>query len=214
MAEHWCKEHKQAFFKKGKMKGFAHPILDDDGEPTGEWCNEPGVEGENGKPKGRSYGKSDKELAQQRQLEEAKRHSIEAQTALNRAVDFALAPSIDVPADIPAIKEIAREFYQLLQSLSSEADVSVATKKPVRPGLITQPVQAPVDVVSEPNKEPLQEQAGEQIPQTVAELMKWVISHGKTYTPSWACKLLNVKAPTEIQDIEGAYKELKVKGGW
>ena len=41
MAEHWCKEHKQAFFKKGKMKGFAHPILDDEGEPTGGWCNEP-----------------------------------------------------------------------------------------------------------------------------------------------------------------------------
>ena len=30
-----------AWFKKGKMKGFAHPILDEDGEPTGEWCNEP-----------------------------------------------------------------------------------------------------------------------------------------------------------------------------
>lgn len=41
MAEHWCKEHKQPFFKKGNMKGFAHPILDDDGEPTGDWCNEP-----------------------------------------------------------------------------------------------------------------------------------------------------------------------------
>ena len=41
MAEHWCKEHKQPFFKRGKMKNFAHPITGDDGEPTGEWCNEP-----------------------------------------------------------------------------------------------------------------------------------------------------------------------------
>ena len=40
-AEHWCKEHQMAWFKKGKMKGYAHPILDEDGEPTGGWCNEP-----------------------------------------------------------------------------------------------------------------------------------------------------------------------------
>ncbi len=41
MAENWCSEHKTAWFKKGKMKGFAHPILDDEGNPTGEWCNKP-----------------------------------------------------------------------------------------------------------------------------------------------------------------------------
>ena len=41
MTEHWCKEHEQVWFKKGKMKGYAHPL-------TGEgWCNEPKlVEGE------------------------------------------------------------------------------------------------------------------------------------------------------------------------
>ncbi len=45
MAEHWCKEHQTVWFKKGKMRGFAHPILDEDGKATGEWCNEPeGVE--------------------------------------------------------------------------------------------------------------------------------------------------------------------------
>ncbi len=33
--EHWCKVHKTAFFKKGKMKWFAHPIGD-----TGKWCSE------------------------------------------------------------------------------------------------------------------------------------------------------------------------------
>lgn len=33
---HWCSEHKAVFFKKGKMKGYAHPIGD-----TGNWCNEP-----------------------------------------------------------------------------------------------------------------------------------------------------------------------------
>jgi len=34
-AKHWCKEHGVAFFKKGKMRSYAHPIGD-----TGEWCNE------------------------------------------------------------------------------------------------------------------------------------------------------------------------------
>ena len=33
--EHWCSEHNTAFFKKGKMKSYAHPIGD-----TGEWCHE------------------------------------------------------------------------------------------------------------------------------------------------------------------------------
>ncbi len=40
MAEHWCKEHQAIYFKRGKMKGYAHPILDEEGEATGEWCNE------------------------------------------------------------------------------------------------------------------------------------------------------------------------------
>ncbi len=33
---HWCSEHGVTFFKKGKMKNYAHPIGD-----TGQWCNEP-----------------------------------------------------------------------------------------------------------------------------------------------------------------------------
>jgi len=41
--EHWCKEHNTAFFMRGKMKSFAHPIGD-----SGEWCHEhtdkPGAE--------------------------------------------------------------------------------------------------------------------------------------------------------------------------
>lgn len=33
--EHWCSVHKTKFFKKGNMKGYAHPI-----EGTKDWCNE------------------------------------------------------------------------------------------------------------------------------------------------------------------------------
>jgi len=34
--EHWCAEHNTAFFKKGRMKAYAHPI-----EGSDEWCHEP-----------------------------------------------------------------------------------------------------------------------------------------------------------------------------
>ena len=33
--KHWCEEHNTQFFKKGKMKAYAHPIGD-----SGEWCHE------------------------------------------------------------------------------------------------------------------------------------------------------------------------------
>jgi len=40
-SKHYCKAHKVNFFKRGKMKGFAHPVKDKAGEDTGYWCNEP-----------------------------------------------------------------------------------------------------------------------------------------------------------------------------
>ncbi len=39
--DNFCQEHQQAWFKKGKMKNFAHPIKDENGEDTGKWCNKP-----------------------------------------------------------------------------------------------------------------------------------------------------------------------------
>ncbi len=41
MSEHWCLIHKEVFFKKGKMKNYAHPIEDGSGATVG-WCNEEG----------------------------------------------------------------------------------------------------------------------------------------------------------------------------
>ncbi len=84
------------------------------------------------KPKqgaGRSYGKSKEELAQIKQLAEAQNRSIQAQTSLNRAVDLAIADRLGLIAgeqnNLNVLRETAREFYQLLQSLTqmSEADV-------------------------------------------------------------------------------------------
>jgi len=36
---HWCSIHQTPFFKKGKMKAYAHPIKDASGITSG-WCNE------------------------------------------------------------------------------------------------------------------------------------------------------------------------------
>ena len=36
-AAHWCTKHNTAFFKKGRMKGYSHPI---EGTDPPEWCNE------------------------------------------------------------------------------------------------------------------------------------------------------------------------------
>lgn len=40
MAKNFCVEHQTVWFKKGSMKGYAHPIKDEDGQTTG-WCNRP-----------------------------------------------------------------------------------------------------------------------------------------------------------------------------
>ena len=37
--EKFCTEHNTVFFMKGRMKGYAHPIKDTNGNDTGQWCN-------------------------------------------------------------------------------------------------------------------------------------------------------------------------------
>ena len=72
---------------------------------------------------GRSYGKSKEELLQIRQLAEAQNRSIQAQVSLKTAVDLAVA-NIGT-GDLPDIKDTAREFYQLLQSLTQITEAEV-----------------------------------------------------------------------------------------
>ncbi len=78
---HYCKEHDTVFFKKGKMKGYAHPIVDDEGENTGEWCNEEEVE-ETKEPKKEPKGESKTTESPLRQA------SIEAQNAFTGVVNL------------------------------------------------------------------------------------------------------------------------------
>jgi len=211
MAEHWCKEHKQPFFKKGKMKGFAHPILDDEGEPTGAWCNEPKVEGEDDKPEtkatGRSYGKSDKELAQIKQLAEAQNRSIQAQTALNRAVDLAIADKIT----LHEIGEFTKEMYIGIQSLTQISEAEVIRRE-IKPGKV------PTEQTGQLSREEARahnNRGGETPVKDAKTLMEWALSHGKQYHNSWVRKeaSLGDAVITEAMAIK-AYQEICTVQGW
>jgi len=80
MAEHWCKEHQMAWFKKGKMRGYAHPILDEDGEKTDNWCNEPKSEVESKPPESPRSGSTN--------------DSIESQVAFKGMIELIVADKI------------------------------------------------------------------------------------------------------------------------
>lgn len=90
MAEHWCSEHKEVWFRKGAMKGFAHPIKDDEGNQTyGEdekalWCNEPKEETQ-AKPKPQSG---------QSPIRVDNSASIEAQVAVKAIVELWVAGKV------------------------------------------------------------------------------------------------------------------------
>jgi len=126
--EHWCKDHKQPFFKKGKMKGYAHPIVDQDGEPTGEWCNEPERETpttDNGMSKG-DWAEKDK----------VTRKSIERQTALKEAVETAKIIAMqDEKAEKPrvistvTIIATAKAYEAYLEGKSASGDRLVEEAK-------------------------------------------------------------------------------------
>jgi len=50
---HWCAEHQVVFFKRGKMRQYAHPIGD-----TGQWCNEGEAPNQEGQAKADSANPS------------------------------------------------------------------------------------------------------------------------------------------------------------
>lgn len=92
--EHWCAEHGKVWFKRGSMRGYAHPIEDEGGQTVG-WCNEDAKEVAKLPPQ------SSHKVLQKHQevIEEAKqsvsfdptRKSIERQTSLKAATDWCVA---------------------------------------------------------------------------------------------------------------------------
>ncbi len=106
--------------------------------------------------------------------------SIEAQTAFN---------------GVPALVEIEKKYPAdpLVRVAVNWALRRLNTGNVVANPAVSQPSK------SQENKEPT----------TIQELMTWWASLGKTNTPSSACKLLGIKAVTEIKDISKAYQDLK-----
>lgn len=82
MSEHWCPIHNTAFFKKGNMKSYAHPMKDENGNTTG-WCNEP----EKAEPK--AEPKEDKPFIPA--INPEKQASIEAQNARTNLTNLLVA---------------------------------------------------------------------------------------------------------------------------
>lgn len=78
MTEHWCKEHQRVWFKKGNMKNYAHPILDEDGNQMYDddgkalWCNQPKEETNKSKPTGKDEMSKEEWAEKDRFLERCK----------------------------------------------------------------------------------------------------------------------------------------------
>ncbi len=124
MAEHFCQEHQAVWFKKGAMRGYAHPILNEAGEQEYNedgkllWCNETNT-GDVSRPEKPPASPLPKEIDKPnmskedwREKDKTTRKSIERQTSLNAAVELAkLAPS---KASVIFVIEIAKVFEAYL----------------------------------------------------------------------------------------------------
>jgi len=169
----------------------------------------PVIEVDKSKSTGRSYGKSDKELLQIRQLAEAQNRSIQAQTALNRAVDLAIADYVGMSTDVDGIRLFAREFYQLLQSLTqiSEAQVILKGAKDVKT------TKELPDEETLPGTRGVDDTGGGTQVTNAQTLMDWAKKHGKY--PSWVRKeaLLGDDAISDEIAVK-AYQILKSKMNW
>ena len=135
MAEHWCKEHGVAFFKKGNMKGYAHPIVNENGESTGKWCNEPKEQAEKPQKQWIPSGKSPEErisIERQKSADIAFQHignneTIEITLAraelifqwihngMNTVADVVKETSTETPKPKPATPATAEQKKQLAE---------------------------------------------------------------------------------------------------
>ena len=130
--ENWCEKHQAQWFKKGRMKGYAHPIGD-----TGQWCNMSeeeaahpstydnvplvkeavnlGAEVESVSPK--PSGSSEMSKEDWAEKEAIKRRSIERQSALYAAKDIAVAKiSKGVEMTVEKTIAVAKEFAKYLDT--------------------------------------------------------------------------------------------------
>lgn len=129
MAKHYCVEHQTVWFKKGAMRGYAHPIEDENGKPTGKWCNEP-EEKESVPQQGESVGESKPVMSKDDWSEKDRitRKSIERQTSLNAAVEV----SKTLPTDQVTTGKIiatAKLFEAYLEGRETKRNLVEEAKK-------------------------------------------------------------------------------------
>ena len=88
MSEHWCGVHKTKFFKTEKMKSYAHPVKDAEGNTSG-WCNEEATS--QAAPTERHEPEKPFEPA----INQQKQASIESQNARTNLTNLAVAGRLD-----------------------------------------------------------------------------------------------------------------------
>lgn len=113
MSGHWCPIHKTAFFKKGNMKSYAHPIKDAGGNTTG-WCNEDDLS--KAEPKAEPH--EDKPFVPA--INPEKQASIEAQNARTNLTSLMIAGKLTT-ASIDAYDPLE---FALVSQLTDRAGVT------------------------------------------------------------------------------------------
>ena len=127
MTEHWCKEHQTVWFKKGNMKGFAHPIIDTEGSQLYDnegkplWCNEPKEKEVNTVKPSQKAEMSKDDWAEK---DQRTRKSIERQKSLELAVNLCIAKLIN-KEEIP---KYTKSFEKYLEKGGESALVKEAKK--------------------------------------------------------------------------------------
>ena len=93
MSEHFCSQHNTVFFKKGNMRGYAHPVKDAEGK-TLSWCSEDAQKVAELPPQEPKILLEHEKIIEKAKAEvryDPTRKSIERQTALKAAVEISVA---------------------------------------------------------------------------------------------------------------------------
>ena len=181
------------------------------------------------KAPGRAYGKSKEELLQIRQLAEIQNRSIQAQVAFKGALEIFMGgivePPVEKGATIKAVRDLATEFYHIIQSLTQittaeviHREIKTAQKEAINETQKNKPATVATPQVRQPPREEtgVDDTGGGEVPVTNAqELMKWAIGHGKEYGPGWVRQIagLGTALITDEKAVE-AYKNLKALMAW
>lgn len=132
---HYCELHDIAFFKRGKMRRYAHPIKDTNGEDTGAWCNEGDIEKlkelpaqepptDMNPPKAEPPLKSQMSNADWAEKDRVQRLSIESQVSFKGIIELMVAKIIK-PED-----ELGRAVINYAKSRLMETPTSAKQQPP------------------------------------------------------------------------------------